>query len=216
MLEIEMIIKDKRIMEYAIKIFDDHPRYGGLSEKVVKYTFSQCKKNTDFEEVRVKVITLCSLYGAGWFNIDDMANKIFKIADLDKCLDNGCLSAVESIRYGIKKKEKGRRGDYVFATKYCCLHNQNAYPIYDRLVSGLLFEINNKSCTLVEELEKGEQMHDYSVYKQLIDSFRNKLEMNNYNYRTIDKGLYMIAWYYKNDPWVIRKLDCFLAVNGII
>ncbi|MCQ3914386.1 MAG: hypothetical protein MJ201_00990 [Mycoplasmoidaceae bacterium] len=105
-----------------------------FQEIAIKKIFDHYWKNT-ISNVLIKVCCLNIFYSTKIFDIYHICKGIAKIGKkLETKLRNGDLGVIEEIANVSKKySDKGRR-NYSFATKFCCLHNKNKFPIFDRAV----------------------------------------------------------------------------------
>lgn len=87
---------------------------------------------------------------------------------------------------------------YAFATRYCNYHRPNDYPIYDTTIEKILklyFEH-----VLGEKLTE-QQIKDYPTFKNCMLTLREELNMNQYNFKEIDK----FVWIYGDT--ILREIS---------
>lgn len=185
---------DKRIIKEAITIMKTHPRYS-KAEIAVNLVFKAYPENVDFPAVLAKVCILNDLYGTNIYNTFKMAEHICNIKKLDAMIQARKLEAVDFIRHdhGIKTKSEKDRDFYSFATKYCSFHNPAHFPIWDNLVSDLIYQWNkyyewDKSLTHAK-------LHEYPVFTTIIKSILKYLSDRNLTVKTLDMGLWIIGKY---------------------
>lgn len=165
-----------------------------LQEKILSNLFRNYPKNTEESEVKIKVKTLNLYYSTNVLATDQMAEHIYKL-QIDEKLKKGDLDLVEKIA-NLNLKNGEKRVFYSFASKYCNFHNSDKYPIYDSIVSDLLYQFNkshkfyrNGNFTK-KELKESE---NYSQYKEIIDAFRNFFKLKEFGYKDIDRYLWTMG-----------------------
>ncbi len=104
-----------------------------------------------------------------------MAHHIVSIEDLDKMLGKGDFRAVESIRrgHGIRLNSGEDRDFYSFATKYCHFHNSGHFPMWDTLVSELLYRWSKAKAW--RAIASQESLRDYGRYHEIVTTARDEL-----------------------------------------
>jgi hypothetical protein len=146
--------------------------------------------NGNIEEVLLKVAAVNQLYNAGVYTraIYAVAKLICEL-DVDQKLDQGSLGLVDEIAHTEITGEKHR---YVFATKFCHWHRPDFYPIYDDVVSDLLWRYQ-KVDKFAEFQRGGLDSENYPLYKEIIEKFRCHYGLTDLSFRELDKFL----WRYK-------------------
>ena len=147
-----------------------------------------CRNNTCIECVLLKVAALNTFYSTNVYSTYDMAKHILSISDIDTRLKNGDLALVDEIA-DLKLKRKPRRF-YSFATKYCSFHNPNAYPIYDRHVDKVLHYFMEKDQFIGRTTCN---LKDYGTFVSVIQAFQKFYNLQNYNFKQIDKYLWQLG-----------------------
>lgn len=91
--------------------------------------------------------------------------------------------------------DRNNRNCFVFATKYCSFVNPDEYPIYDSLVSNVLYYLHNRKPLLEGKLsfEMIRQNRDYKTFKDIVDMFKKQYGLENCSYREIDKFLWLVG-----------------------
>jgi hypothetical protein len=147
-------------------------------------------QNRKIEEVLLKVAAVNQLYNAGVYTraIYAVARLICSL-DVDAKLGQGSLALVDEIAH---TEITGENHRYVFATKYCHWHRHDAYPIYDDVVSDLLWKYQ-KANGFATFKQGALDSEDYPLYKGIIDEFRCFYGLGEVSYRQLDKFL----WRYK-------------------
>ena len=172
-------------------------------EEAVSWPFQQFPTNTNLGQVLSKVILLNSLYATGIMNVQKMAGHICSFGqELDAKLERGDLSAVEDIRigHGILMKKGTEPNFYSFATKYAHWQEPSRFPIFDSLVCGILPRLN-KQFGFHQPFYQYD-LWRYPVLKAVLDSLAAYLNLPEYRYKGIDKGLWVYgkAMYTKGLP----------------
>jgi hypothetical protein len=105
-------------------------------DEPVRLVVSQWPLNTSYPQVLVKVLVLNAIYRTFLLTTagGKLASHIYSLGlkSLDSMMDRGDPEVVDLIRQGheFKKKTGGDWDFYSFATKYCCWHRPEAYPMY--------------------------------------------------------------------------------------
>lgn len=117
----------------------------------------------------------------------DLARHMVSL-DIDRDLDAGDVSLVERIA-NVETKDGRKARNYSFATKYCNWHRPQMFPIYDSRVDEYLWQLKNK--TSFTSFHRQDQYYDYPALKRVITEFREHFGLIDFNYKLIDKFLYM-------------------------
>ena len=159
-----------------------------LHEKAIELLFvNKFSTNTVPEEILIKVIVLNQLYSTNIINVTAMAQHITKL-NIDARLKQGDTTLVNDIAtgHGIKNKNGKEINFYSFATKYCCMHQPNLYPIYDSLVEKVLKHFQNGNFNF-----KTADLKDYNKFIQIIKDFQKAYGLQKYTLREIDIYLWL-------------------------
>ena len=153
------------------------------NDKVLFNSVEIFKGHNDFKKVLPKAVLLNYLYSTNVYNLRELVIAITKIDGLDKLISAGDISAVEKIA----NCGKGKRY-YSFASKYCYMHNQKAFPIYDSIVKNILKILNRRDgFTTVKNADR------YENYKQVYDDLISHYGLSDFSYRDIDKCLWVFG-----------------------
>ena len=190
-----MITQDfQEVAQHYLSLFHQKDYYFNDDNKRIAY-FKKNSLNEDVKEIVVKISTM------EHEQIDDsMASRRFMadhIASLhiDHALQEGQPEVVEAIAHlDIRGKSHFL---YSFASRYCNWHNMAAYPIYDPAVHKLL---NFYKQQLTGTDLADDDVYRYSRFKEQMIAFRQYLQMDNYNFKEVDKFI----WIYGNT--IIRDL----------
>lgn len=175
----------KNVNDYLIKWNKDKELKEG--EDCLSNLFSTHPNNTKIEDILLKCACLNQLYSTNIFAIYQMAKHI-EALKIDSRLKSGDESLIDDIA-NITLKGKNKRF-YCFATKYCCLHEKDKFPIYDKFVEKVLvcYNKNYKFSTF-----KKRDLKDYNTFKQVVIDFRKHFSLTSFNFREIDKFLWQVG-----------------------
>ncbi|MDO4959060.1 MAG: hypothetical protein Q4E68_07395 [Prevotellaceae bacterium] len=156
-----------------------------VQEKALEKLFGiQCPKNNDLSDILIKCSVLNEFYSTNVYYINDLAKHIENL-NIDTRLMNGDITLVNEIA-----KVPGRPRYYSFATKYCSHHFPTLYPIYDNNVE-LVLKYFRKKDEFVSF--KNEDLKDYSKFVEIINAFRIKYELTQFNYKELDIYLWQLG-----------------------
>lgn len=167
-----------------------------LQEDMLQYVIKQNPSQNSIAAVELKVKLLNSFYSTNIMAVQQMANHIFNIPNIDNRLLNGDKALVEDIA------RLNGRNFYSFATKYCALHQPTLFPIFDSIVSKTFkkllsnnhlapqYDYNNKSSKTsrvysIKSFEKN-ILHNYKEYCVLYQYFMNISDLGKQNMRDVD------------------------------
>lgn len=173
------------VMEYVQRF--EREDYG-ITEKALTELFQTFPRNTQLEEVLVKVAALNDLYNTNIYAVYDVAKHIWRL-DIDSKLEQHSLDVVEKIAV-VMVKEKQRR-NYSFATKYCSFHVPEVYPIYDGYVDRMLWAYRKRDG--FAEFKRSELWDSYLRYVKVIEQFRSYYGLGRFSLREIDRFLWLYA-----------------------
>lgn len=148
--------------------------------------------------VLIKATLINSLYSTRIFGIVRMSKHISQISDFDGLVEKGDITVIDKIRngHGIKSNRENKKRKeidfYSFATKYANWHAQDKFPIYDRFVSELLYDLN-KTFEFYKPKFTWNDLKCYEKFKNVVDRFRDEFQLIDYNYKQIDKALWIFA-----------------------
>lgn len=143
-----------------------------------------------------KVVLLDRLYGTNVFHAFRMAEHIVR-CKIDPLLKAAKPEVICRIRAGhdITAKQSWKEKDlYSFASKYASWHRPDVYPIYDGLIGRLLPKLNRK-LRFHNGLLSPKQLRTYSNLIVAIDELTEKLGLESFRYKKIDKALWLWAKY---------------------
>ena len=171
-----------------LKTWDEHPDYT-LQESALRKLFRETyPKNTDIDEVLVKVSTLNDFYSTHIFKIFPVAEHI-----IDLAIDDRLCAADPNLVTDIAQVEVsggGTRRFYSFASKYCSHHRPEDFPIYDSYVDQLLRQFRRRDHF---QKFKNDDLKDYPSYKEILLSFRDYYGLAEYTLKDIDRYLWQLG-----------------------
>lgn len=177
---------NKLVDEY-IRQFDSQSSNSELADRTLDRLFKQFPENKNIEEILLKVVAINALYSTNIFNIYAVAKHIHQAA-IDEGLVRGDPAIVGKIAigHGIKSLNNKDRNFYSFATKYCSWHNPDDYPIFDSYIEKLL-----KAYRQIDFQFQGNDLKNYEKFKNILSSFQSCFNLKHYNFKQIDKFLWM-------------------------
>ena len=178
----------EEIKKYLEK-WDDNEEYRDKEKALNKLFLKLCPKNTDINDILLKVTTLNKFYSTGIISIYPVAKHILDdVTDIDSRLKKGDISAVSDIQSVILGGEMKKL--YSFASKYCSHHNSKDYPIYDSYVDRILRYF--RKCHKFFDF-KNEDLKDYVKFKGIIIEFQKFYGLNEYSLKQIDQYLWQLG-----------------------
>jgi hypothetical protein len=158
------------------KTSQEYERYR-RQENAVMQVFNAYPLNTKIEDVLIKVSVVNTFYSTNIRGVFAVAEHIVKL-NIDKALAKADVNVVEKVM------QVNGINFYSFASKYCCCHRPQDYPIYDSIVSKLLrnfFDVSDR------------QLKDYGTLKATIGEFRKAYRLEKYSFRDIDRYLWILG-----------------------
>ncbi len=160
-----------------------------LQERALNKLFHElCPDNHYIENILLKCSCLNYFYSTQIFSIFHVAQNIFSLEDVDTRLKQGDLSLVSEIQR-VTIDDKVRKF-YSFATKYCCHHNANAFPIYDSYIDKTLRYFKKiDSFTTFEN----EDLREYAQYVEILNLFKKYYDIESFTIRDVDWFLWQFG-----------------------
>lgn len=155
-------------------------------EKALRKLFCQSyAKNTNLDEILVKVATLNDFYSTNIFNVFEMAKHIERIKNLDERLGQGDESLVGEIA----RVNFSESFFYSFATKFCSHHNEKDFPIFDNYISKVLIH-----CKSVDKFTSftAENLKEYKKFKQILFVFKEFYSLEC-DFKALDRYLWQLG-----------------------
>ena len=178
-------------VERCLKIWHESPKYEKYrhQERSVRMLFKQFPMNTEIEEVLVKVCVLNKFYSTGIPDVLELpVAQHIKELKIDDSLAHADVEIIDKIAR-VTTKEKVRRF-YSFATKYCCHHRIDDYPICDSLVrEGLKYFRDKEKFYKFKNIDL---MH-YETFKKIILEFRKCYGLDGFCLRELDLYLWVLG-----------------------
>ena len=177
----------------VFKLWDETREFEnyGVEDKALRWLFKTYPKNTDLNQIILKIACLDSFYSTNLTmnaKIHEIAEKILRLK-FDERVQRGDLSLVDELANSAKTKI------YSFASKYCSWHNWEVYEkddfvIFDSLVRIKLKEFN-ESYEFAKFSGKGLK-ENYSKYKEILEKFRAEFKLEC-DFKTLDKYLWRLG-----------------------
>ena len=175
---------DADLVQLYISRFDSDE---GLvhADLAIKKLLAQFSRNTDLDEVWLKVVAVNQLYNTNIMATYNVAKHIQNLG-VDSLLHQGDSSAVDIIA----KVQIGSKvwRFYSFATKYCSFHAPDHYPIYDQYVDRLLnaYRRRNKFAMF-----SSQDLKNYSIFKDVLRQFQTHFGLQGFSSKQLDQFLWM-------------------------
>ena len=162
---------------------DDSTKQDSLQRLINEEIFNKEK----YETILLTAIVINELYSTNIYNIIQMADHIYSKKDeIHVSIEKGDSKAVELIAtgHGIKNSRSAKEMNfYSFATKYCNYFNSKEFPIFDSYVENMLCMYNKKSSFAQF---KSEELRKYSKFKEVLQEFINKYQLQSFSLREVD------------------------------
>lgn len=188
----QLPVPTEDLVKSYIRQFDEE---NVVVERTLAKLFELYPKNTAPEDVLLKVVAVNALYRTQIYATDQVADHIIEknIDPLLKIRDPGTIDLIARIQLGGKSKN-----NYSFATKYCAWHHPMEYPIYDSFIEKMLwgYQKQDKFSSF-----RREALREYSQFKQIIDELLRHYDLSQFNFKDIDKFLWMAGKKYYPPSW---------------
>ncbi|ODN41358.1 hypothetical protein [Piscirickettsia litoralis] len=177
------ILPSKSEVKKYLKIWDEDEKYVN-QDKSLKKLFGQIyRKNDKLENVLIKVSALNDFYSTNIYGTHSMAKHIVSL-NIDQRLlnhDHTLVDEIASVPYGNKYL-------YSFATKYCCHHESNQYPIYDSFVDKVLTHLKKKDkfCKF-----RRRDLKEYPKFIEILKQFKAYYGLEGVSFRELDRYLWL-------------------------
>ena len=177
--------------EWFLEYWKNLPSYSNQEKALDKLFMGICKRNDNIEDILIKCSSLNDFYSTNIFDIHTVAQHILSLK-IDERLKNGDLSLVDEISH---VEVNGKLHTfYSFATKYCSHHNPERYAIYDSYVEKVLVSMNSRDHFMDF---KQEELKDYETYMSVVDAFKKRYGLTQYNIKRLDQYLWQLGkWYF--------------------
>jgi len=175
------------MVRHYVNLFDQDKRVRDVDD-TIRTIVRVYPENSVLSDVLIKTCLINDLYGTNVYGTYSMARHIYEL-NIDDDL-TGCskvrLSLVSKIAHC--KFKENIRVCYSFATKYCNWHDPISFPIYDGIVDNVLWAYRKQGCL---SRYKANDVQDYTFFKGVIDQLISCFNLSEFNYKQIDKFLWM-------------------------
>src|ERR1700733_6897189 len=158
-----------------------------LIEHSLEELVRQYPHNIDPRHILLKVVAVNALEHTHIFAIDAVARHIHTdIENIDKAMASGSPEVINQIA---KVAIQGKKYNlYSFATKYCSLHNPQAYPVYDLRVDHYLCRLQAQHpFTAFHHAE----LCDYGKFVAIMTAFRDFHRLGSFSFQEIGKFIHL-------------------------
>ena len=196
---ITLLTPSPKLVDSYLERFKTNEYYNSV-DKAITHLFKKLPENKKMEDVLIKVSVINDLYTSNVYDPTILAKHILGL-HIDEGLALGEPSIVNCIAIGhgiSKSKTEGDKNYYSFASKYCGLHNQEEYPMYDNYIHKILVAYQRKSKFSNFEPE---DLKSFSKFKKVLQDFKTKYSLTKYNVKEID----MFLWIYGHDLFPVRQ-----------
>lgn len=164
-----------------------YDRENELIEQSLEELVHQYPRNTDPRHILLKVVAVNSLEHTHIFAVDAVARHIHAdIEEIDQALAAGSPEVIGKIA---KLAIQGKKYNlYSFATKYCSLHNPQAYPVYDLRVDHYLCQLQTQHPFAAFHHA---ELCDYPKFVAVMKAFRDFHRLRAFSYKEIWKFLHV-------------------------
>lgn len=177
----------EEIIKY-LKKWDSLESYT-LQENALEKLFNRTyPKNTDIEDVIIKVSTLNDFYSTNIFSPFTVAKHIVAL-NIDERLEKKDDTLVNDIAK-VKMDNGNIINFYSFATKYCSHHKPYEYPIYDSYVDKILRHFRDKDSFYDFKTAK---LKEFTSFKEILINFRSYYGLEDYSLKDIDRYLWQLG-----------------------
>lgn len=168
-------------VEKYLAIWRSNDEYVRSDESLEKLFTETYPRNTDLEDVLIKVCSLNAIYSTQIFSTFTVAKHIVDL-DIDQRLKNKDKELVNQIAE-VKVNGQKTRNFYSFATKYCSHHFPEDYPMYDVYVEKMLMHF--MWVDEFYEFNKVDLKH-YPTYHAVIMAFSRFYGLQDFSLKEID------------------------------
>jgi hypothetical protein len=166
---------------------EKYDRENELVEQSLAELVRQYPHHTDPRHILLKVVAVNALEHTHILAVDAVARHIHAdIEKIDKAIASGSPEVIEQIA---KVAIQGKKYNlYSFATKYCSLHNPQAYPVYDLRVDHYLCQLQAQHpFTAFHHAE----LCDYGKFIAIMTAFRKFHHLGAFSFKEIGKFIHL-------------------------
>jgi len=167
-------------------------RYVVQEESIRLLFHDKFPKHDNLAEVLIKVTVLNDFYSTVIYSPLAVALRIVEVNPAAR-IASGDLSLVNEMK-AVKIKEN-TINFYSFTSKYCCQHNPEAFPIYDKRVKEMLMYF--QKLDRFDKFTEGD-LQDYFRFVDVMKSFRRRYRLDQVPWRWIDRYLWFTGTDVKN------------------
>ena len=182
-----------QVVQKYIAEWNGLTRYVDQENALDKLFTELCPSNNEIESVLLKIAVLNNFYSTNIYDVHTVATH-FMDCNIDQRLAGEDPKLVDDLAH-VTLKNGTDIHFYSFATKYCSHHKPLVYPIYDYYVAEVLkyFRRRDKFSTF-----RNADLLQYTQFKSIIDKFKRHYKLNAFDYKQIDKYLWLLGKkYYK-------------------
>lgn len=174
-----------RVVQYYLKRWDSLDKYVAQESSLKKLFTKIYTKNSDLDEVLIKVCSLNDFYSTNIFDPIKVARHIVSL-NIDTRLKQSNQQLVNEIAL-VKVGNGKNKNFYSFATKYCSHHKPEHYPIYDSFVEKMLLHFRR-----VDKFSnfKNEDLKQYPEFIRILHDFKSHYGLDQFTLKEIDKYLW--------------------------
>jgi len=187
----------KNIVNDYLKEWETLEKYT-LQESSLGLLFNKlCPNNKNIKDILLKVSALNDFYSTNIYDTFTVSKHILD-CNIDHDLKNKDKSLVNKIAL-IKMKGGREINFYSFASKYCCHHLPDIYPIYDSYVEKMLmyFKKKDKFYPFIRE-----DLKKYNIFLEVISKFQHHYNLENFTLREIDIYLWLAGKEYFPNKYI--------------
>lgn len=175
-------------IEKYLKKWDSLETYT-LQENALEKLFNRTyPKNTEIEDVLIKVSSLNDFYSTNIFSPFTVAKHIVQL-NIDKRLEKSDVTLVNDIAK-VKMDNGNVINFYSFATKYCSHHKPYDYPIYDSYVDKILRYFRDEDSFYKFRTQ---ELKEFPSFKDILINFRRFYGLEDYSLKDIDRYLWQLG-----------------------
>ncbi|MBP3253034.1 MAG: hypothetical protein J6M30_00785 [Bacteroidales bacterium] len=164
----------------------------GPTEDAVARVFNNKSHFLDESDLMIKTAVLNDFYSTNIRDVWAVMKHYKTVKDLGKRLQQGDISLVKELT-PVKVHDNKTGGTkiinfYSFATKFCCQHNKEAFPIYDSIADDMLRKFRNRDKFF--KFSNGD-LKNYAKYVEVYKVFQTYYKLDKYSFREIDWYLWL-------------------------
>ena len=175
------------VKKYLLR-WDSLENYSLQENALNKLFFQTYPRNTDIDDVLIKVSALNDFYSTNIFSPFQVAKHILELK-IDGRLQMGDVTLVNDLAK-VAMDNGTTKNFYSFATKYCSHHKPLDFPIYDSYVDKLLryFKRSDGFASF-----DNTDFKRYDAFKNILIQFKIFYNLDQYSLKEIDKYLWLLG-----------------------